>query len=161
MQNTIKNSIAVAKVWVSIMRNKIYVSVSEIAIFLNVLYGTHTITGQKVNEMLEMAGYQRKATDEEQQNPEFLNSKYINSSKGKDFFEIDTLVKDNEEIHRLLWKARVILDIFQIDLKANYFEMLDSFYSGAYEYNLINTEKENIDDNVFDINVSFINEEMN
>lgn len=47
IKNTINKSVTVATVFSSMMNNKICITVSKLATFLNVLLGTYTITAQK------------------------------------------------------------------------------------------------------------------
>jgi hypothetical protein len=158
--HNIKKSVVVAKVFLSIKNSKIYVAVADIAIFLNVLFGTHTITGQKVNEMLKATYYQRPKSEAELQRDELIDIKYMPLLKAENLFEVDTIVKNNIEINRLLWNGRILLDIFQIDLEKENYEILDNFCSIAYEYNLINTSKEDINNEVLEENIGYLIEEL-
>ena len=157
---TIKKTIAIARVWLSILNNNIYVSVSDIALFLNVLFGTFTITGQKINEMLEDTGYQRTKSEEELKRDDLIDIKYVPLVKAIDFERVDKIIRDNAEIYRLVWKARIILDIFDINFEDDVFTIMDCFYKWAYEYNLINTEKDDIDYNVIEENIKYLIEEF-
>lgn len=160
MNVTIKKVISVITVWFSLLKDNIYVSVSEIATFLNLFLGTSTITGQKVNDMLFQAGYQDFATEEEQQIKEIKDIKYVPVNKSEGVVKLDRITRNNKEINRLKWKARVILDIFDIDIKAKDFEIADSFIFGANEYNLINTSKEDINYDVLIDNISALKENL-
>ena len=158
---TIKKSVAITRVWLSILKNNIYVSVSDIALFLNVLFGTFTITGQKINEMLEDTGYQLTKTEKELQRDDLIDIKYLYLSKANGFAKIDTIIRDGTEINRLVWNARVLLDIFDVDLEDEELKVMDSFCNGVYEHNLINTKKDEINYSILEDNISYLKEECN
>ena len=65
MQKTlnIEKMTKVVNVFNSIINNNIYVPVSDIATFLNAFCGTYTVTGTKINEMLEILDYQRMSRE--------------------------------------------------------------------------------------------------
>ena len=94
MSSTIKKAVAIARVFTAMMCPNYYMLVSDIAIFLNALFGTYTITGKKVNEMLVVTGYQREKNDEEKQRTDLIDIKYLFLNKAKDFAKIDILIKD-------------------------------------------------------------------
>ena len=160
MNITIKKVISVITVWFSLLKDNIYVSVSEIATFLNLFLGTSTITGQKINDMLYQARYQDFATEEEQQIKEIKDIKYVPLNKSDGKVKLDRITREDKEINRLKWKASVILDVFDIDIKAKDFEIADSFIFGANEYNLINTSKEDINYDVLIENISALKENL-
>lgn len=157
---TIKKTIAIARVWLSILKNNIYVSVSDIAIFLNAFFGTYTITGQKINEMLQTTDYQRTKSEEELKRDDLIDIKYVPLVKAIDFERVDKIIRDNAEIYRLVWKARIILDIFDINFEEDELRIMDCFCKWSYEYNLINTEKDDIDYNVLEENIKYLIEEF-
>ncbi len=171
MSSTIKKAVAIARVFTAMMCPNYYMLVSDIAIFLNALFGTYTITGKKVNEMLVATGYQREKNDEEKQRTDLIDIKYLFLNKAKDFAKIDKLIKDGEEIYLLKWKPTILLEIFNINLEDKIFnepssvfnlyeafEVINSICNIAYEYNLINTDKEEINEDILDENLEYFKE---
>lgn len=160
LKTNIKKSVAVTNVLVSLLMNKTYVAVSEIAIFLNIFLGTHTITGQKINKMLEITGYQRQKTEEELQRDDLIDIKYMSLHCIDDLAKIDSIIVDNKKISRLVWKAKILLDIFEINFEKGEMEIMDSIYKNAYKYNLINKENDWIQDDILEENIEYLIEKV-
>ena len=150
MQKTfnIKKMTKVVNVFNSIINNNTYVSVSDIAIFLNAFCGTYSITGHKVKEMIEFSDYQETSIDDVDVGTELKYSK------------VETITTTDGEVKRFIWKARVILDIFRVDFSGNIEDVGSDFYNGIYENALINTDEDWIDDGILEENVVFLIEEM-
>lgn len=151
MQTTfnIKKMTKVVNVFNSIINDDIYVPVSDIAIFLNAFCGTYSITGHKINEMLDISGYPETSIDDVDVDTELKYSK------------VETITTTDGEVKRFIWKARVILDIFRVDFSSgNIGEVGSYFYNGIYENALINTDKDWVDDDILDENSELLIEEM-
>ena len=156
IKNTINKSVTVATVFGSMMNNKICITVSKLATFLNVLLGTYTITAQKINEMLCIADFQRIASDDEVKKLGTVAIKYVPTNLAKEFVKFETIVKNNIEITSLIWNPSILIVDFNQDVD----EIVDNILFNIVDYQLINIEKDEIDMDILKENIKFLKKKL-
>ena len=145
---TIQNAFFMAQFIVAIVQNT-FITVEEIARFLNIILGTKTITSDSVNNMLIQAKYQI-LTDKKEfehlllEDNSIIFTKYSALGKAKGLYKVEYPLSDDEDFY-LKWSTDIIIKIFEIDDSSSIKTKAKKMIIKAIQYNLINVDKDFID----------------
>lgn len=159
---TLKKAVAVARVMIAMRKGK-FVKVSDIAIFLNCLFGTSNITGEKINKMLVILGYQIQANDVEA-NQDKVEKEYTEKTKyrptvnKKGLYEVYEIERDKQKIKGLKWNAKILIQIFKLDFEkeSNLKVSASEIISVAKKWELVNKKQEKINEELLIKNLEYL-----
>lgn len=159
---TLKKAVAVVKVMIAMRKGK-FIMVSDIAIFLNCLLGTKGITGEKINKMLVILGYQIQANDVEA-NLDKVEKEYTEKTKyrptvnQKGLYEVYEVEKDNKKIKGLKWNGKILIQIFKLDSESetNLKVSASEIISVAKKWELVNKKQEKINEELLIKNLEYL-----
>ena len=144
---TIKDAFLMAKFIVAILDN-VFVTVGEIAKFLNIVLGTKTITEDSINSMLVQTKYQAPTDKEEflrlqEDDESIIYTKYSMLDKAEGLCRIEVPKNDDEDCY-FKWRTDIISRMFEFEKCSSYKEQAQNIITKAIQYNLMNKEKESI-----------------
>lgn len=159
---TLKKAVAVVKVMIAMRKGK-FIMVSDIAIFLNYLFGTKGITGEKINKMLVILGYQIQSNDV-QANQDKVEKEYTEKTKyrptvnQKGLYEVYEVEKDNKKIKGLKWNGKILIQIFKLDSESetNLKVLASEIISVAEKWELVNQKQDKINEELLIKNLEYL-----
>ena len=156
---TLKKAVTVAKGVMAIIKGK-FVVVNDLATFMNIFFGTTTVTGEKVNKMLIEEEYQKLTDDidDEDRIIEGYNAdtKYTPLVKANGLYAVEDSWYDERRSEFLIWRGNILVHIFKIDFAIDSNELAKRVIAIAYYNNLINTRKESINKELLIKNIDYL-----
>lgn len=154
-----KNIFVIVQVILAIIK-KTFIKVSDIAIFLNGIYGTTTITEAKINQMLVECGYQVPkydfgTSDDVFEDDYIAPTQYIPTKKVTDAYQVEVL---QDDIRYLVWRADILIQILRIDPLKNINLLTSLFLAISIVYDLVDKDKEIISVETLKSNIQVLQE---
>ncbi len=155
-----KNIFVIVQVILAIIK-KTFIKVSDIAIFLNGIYGTTTITEAKINQMLVECGYQVPKydfrTSDDVLGDDYIapTQYYIPTKKVTDTYQVEVSQND---MRYLVWRADILIQILRIDPLKNIDRLTSLFLATSIVYDLVDEDKEIISVETLKSNIQVLQE---